>query len=100
MRGASTRGARRRLAARPRPAGPRDPRRGTHRVRIPADRDEIELSLAGRTVHLTNLRKRFWPGRAITKGDLLQYYVDVAPFLLPHLRERAMVMKRYPDGVG
>ena len=56
---------------------------------------------AGRaTVRLTNLRKPFWPELGITKGDLLQYYADVAPALLPHLRDRAMVMKRYPHGVA
>ena len=41
--------------------------------------------------------KLFWPELGITKGDLLQYYADVAPVLLPHLRDRAMVMKRYPE---
>src|SRR5262249_25640099 len=42
----------------------------------------------------------FWPELGITKGDLLQYYADVAPALLPHLRDRAMVMKRYPNGAS
>jgi bifunctional non-homologous end joining protein LigD len=41
----------------------------------------------------------FWPETGTTKRDLLQYYVDVAPVLLPHVRDRAMVMKRYPNGV-
>jgi bifunctional non-homologous end joining protein LigD len=54
------------------------------------------LKLADRSVRVTNLHKEFWPG--VTKGDLLQYYFDVAPFLLPHIRGRAMVMKRYPNG--
>jgi bifunctional non-homologous end joining protein LigD len=49
-------------------------------------------------VKLTNLQKIFWPEESITKRDLLQYYADVAPVLLPHLVNRAMVMKRYPDG--
>jgi bifunctional non-homologous end joining protein LigD len=49
---------------------------------------------------LTNLDKLFWPERAITKGDLLQYYADVAPVLLPHIEDRAMVMKRYPHGAA
>ncbi|HEV8439000.1 MAG TPA: non-homologous end-joining DNA ligase [Methylomirabilota bacterium] len=49
---------------------------------------------------LTNLRKPFWPELGLTKGDLLQYYVDIAPVLLPHLRDRAMVMKRYPNGAA
>jgi bifunctional non-homologous end joining protein LigD len=52
----------------------------------------------GREVRLTNLAKPFWPDDNITKGDLLQYYADIAPVLLPHLRDRAMVMKRYPNG--
>lgn len=56
------------------------------------------LEVGGREVTLTNLGKPFWPDLGITKGDLLQYYADVAPVLLPHLRDRAMVMKRYPDG--
>lgn len=65
---------------------------------VPADRDEALLDVDGRRVRLTNLRKPFWPD--ITKGDLIQYYVDVAPWLLPHLRDRAMVMKRYPHGAA
>jgi bifunctional non-homologous end joining protein LigD len=67
---------------------------------IPTDVDTVELRAGSRSVHLTNLRKPFWPALGITKGDLLQYYVDVAPALLPHLRDRAMVMKRYPDGAA
>lgn len=65
---------------------------------IPRDRDEVVLDVGRRRVTLTNLRKLFWPDLGLTKGDLLQYYVDVAPVLLPHLRDRAMVMKRYPNG--
>src|SRR5437762_651749 len=49
-------------------------------------------------VRLTNLRKLFWKKLKITKRDLLQYYADIAPWLLPHLHDRAMVMKRYPNG--
>jgi bifunctional non-homologous end joining protein LigD len=58
------------------------------------------LDVSGREVRLTNLDKIFWPSEKITKGDLLQYYADVAPVLLPHIRDRAMVMKRYPHGAG
>jgi bifunctional non-homologous end joining protein LigD len=55
---------------------------------------------AGRlTVHLTNLDKLFFPERGYTKHDLLQYYADVAPALLPHLRDRGITMKRYPNGI-
>ena len=58
------------------------------------------LAVEGRTVRLTNLEKRFWLDPRITKGDLIQYYADVAPLLLPHIRNRAMVMKRYPHGAA
>ena len=75
-------------------------RRPVAGVEIPRDRDHVTLELDGRAVALTNLRKPFWPALGLTKGDLLQYYADVAPVLLPHVRERAMVMKRYPNGAG
>jgi bifunctional non-homologous end joining protein LigD len=68
------------------------------RVVIPTDQKSVELSVQGRIVALTNLPKPFWAELGITKGDLIQYYADVAPVLLPHLRDRAMVMKRYPHG--
>jgi bifunctional non-homologous end joining protein LigD len=67
---------------------------------IPKSLDEVELKLGSRTVTLTNLQKLFWPQLRITKRDLLQYYADIAPYLLPHLQSRAMVMKRYPNGAG
>jgi bifunctional non-homologous end joining protein LigD len=51
-------------------------------------------------VKLTNVNKPFWPELGITKGDLLQYYADVSRWLIPHLRDRAMVMKRYPHGAA
>jgi bifunctional non-homologous end joining protein LigD len=69
------------------------------KVEIPNDRDNAVLDIGGRTVKLTNLRKVFWPEQGITKGDLLQYYAEMAPVLLPHLQNRAMVMKRYPHGI-
>jgi bifunctional non-homologous end joining protein LigD len=69
-------------------------------LRIPTDRDSVQIDLAGKNITLTNLRKVFWPDLEITKGDLLQFYADVAPVLLPHLVNRAMVMKRYPHGIA
>ena len=66
-------------------------------VRIP-DSGSAKLKVQGREVALTNLDKPFWPELGITKGNLIQYYADVAPVLLPHIRDRAMVMKRYPHG--
>ncbi len=69
-------------------------------MKIARDQDNVVLIVKGREVRLTNLRKIFWPDLRITKGDLLQYYADVAGALLPHIRNRAMVMKRYPHGAA
>ncbi|HVS84651.1 MAG TPA: DNA ligase D [Gaiellaceae bacterium] len=49
-------------------------------------------------VKLSNLDKLFWPDEGITKGDLIAYYREVAPVLVPHLRDRPFTMRRYPDG--
>ena len=70
------------------------------KLQIPSDVDDAVLAVDGREVRLTNLRKPFWPELGVTKGDLLQYYADVASLLLPHIRDRAMVMKRYPHGAA
>ena len=66
-------------------------------IAIP-DETETQLTLGHHRVKLTNLTKVFWADERITKRDLLQYYADVSPHLLPHLADRAMVMKRYPNG--
>jgi bifunctional non-homologous end joining protein LigD len=68
-------------------------------VRIPREGD-VEVAVDGRTVKLTNLAKVFWPELGLTKADLIQYYADVSAALLPHLKDRAMVMKRYPHGAA
>jgi bifunctional non-homologous end joining protein LigD len=67
-------------------------------VDIPRDADDLTITTEGKAVHLTNLRKPFWRALGVTKGDLLRYYAAVAPVLLPHVADRAMVMKRYPNG--
>ncbi len=67
-------------------------------MEIPKGVANAEITVKGRAVKLTNLDKPFWP--IVTKRDLLQYYADVAPALLPHVCERAMVMKRYPNGAA
>jgi bifunctional non-homologous end joining protein LigD len=66
----------------------------------PEDRNDVILTVDGHEVRLTNLRKVFWSDLGLTKGDLLRYYSAVADVLLPHLRDRAMVMKRYPHGAS
>ncbi len=75
-------------------------RRPMKRLELPRDQDNVVLAVDGKDVRLTNLRKIFWPELGLTKGDLLQYYADVAGVLLPHIRDRAMVMKRYPHGAA
>ena len=69
-------------------------------VEIPPGVEQIEVGFGNRQVKLTNLNKLFWPELKITKRDLLQYYADVSPVLLPHIQDRAMVMKRYPNGAA
>jgi bifunctional non-homologous end joining protein LigD len=54
---------------------------------------------AAGTVHVTNPDKVFWPEQGYTKGDLIAYYRAVAPHLLPYLRDRPLVLTRYPDGI-
>ncbi|OFW18723.1 MAG: DNA ligase D [Acidobacteria bacterium RIFCSPLOWO2_02_FULL_65_29] len=58
----------------------------------------IELP-GGDTLAVTNLHKVFWPTQKLTKGDLLRYYAQVAPFILPAVADRPLVMKRLPDGI-
>ncbi len=67
---------------------------------IPTDADAATLRFGERAVGLTNLGKVFFAQANLAKRDLLQYYLDIAPLLLPHLQDRAMVMKRYPHGAA
>jgi bifunctional non-homologous end joining protein LigD len=54
----------------------------------------------GGPVAFSNLDKVFWPGEGITKGDLVEYYRAVSPWMLPFLRDRPLVLDRYPDGIN
>lgn len=56
------------------------------------------LVLPDGTLEVTNLRKIFWPASGLTKGDLVRFYTRVSPWILPVLRDRPLVMKRYPNG--
>ena len=67
-------------------------------VQLPQAVNQANVSIRGKVVRLTNLNKPFWPDLDISKRDLIQYYADVSPYLLPHIKDRAMVMKRYPHG--
>jgi bifunctional non-homologous end joining protein LigD len=70
------------------------------RIEIPKAGNEAELGVGPKTVKLTNLDKIFFPEINATKRDVLQYYADVSEVLLPHIKDRAMVMKRYPNGAA
>jgi bifunctional non-homologous end joining protein LigD len=59
-----------------------------------------ELEIEGRTLTVSNLQKILYPAAGFTKGDVIRYYIDISPALLPHLKDRALTMKRYPEGVG
>jgi bifunctional non-homologous end joining protein LigD len=54
----------------------------------------------GDSLKVTNLHKPFWPQQKLTKGDLMRYYARVAPFILPAVADRPLVMKRFPNGVA
>jgi bifunctional non-homologous end joining protein LigD len=54
---------------------------------------------ASKTVAFSNLKKVFWPAEKYTKGDLIEYYRDIAPWLLPYLKNRPVVLTRFPDGI-
>lgn len=68
------------------------------RLEIP-NTENATVRAGTRVIQLTNLDKVFWPELGLTKRDLLRYYTDVSAALLPHLKDRAMVMKRYPNGI-
>ena len=58
-----------------------------------------EVEVEGRRIVLKNLDKPFYPEAGFTKGDVIDYYARIAPAVLPHLRDRPLTLKRYPDGV-
>jgi bifunctional non-homologous end joining protein LigD len=73
------------------------------------EREEVEVSApepapatapVKKAAAFTNLDKVFWPDLKITKGDLIEYYRAVAPWMLPFLRDRPLVLDRYPDGIA
>jgi DNA polymerase LigD, polymerase domain len=61
--------------------------------------EKAELLVEDRKIQVSNLGKVLYPKVAFTKGQVIDYYIRVAPVLLPHLRDRPLTMKRYPNGV-
>lgn len=84
---------------------PRSVRRGITVKELPAptrfrqkDRDQM-IEVAGRTLKATNLNKVFWPEEGYTKQNLIDYYREVAQFILPYLKDRPESLHRHPNGV-
>jgi bifunctional non-homologous end joining protein LigD len=71
---------------------------GTKSSAPPKKRGSLALLNEGK-VSLTNLDKVFWPDEGHTKGDVIAYYREVAPFILPHLKDRPESLHRHPDGI-
>ena len=57
------------------------------------------LEIDGRTLKITNLEKLFFPAAGFTKGQLIDYYIRASKYVLPHLRDHPVTLKRYPDGI-
>ena len=66
---------------------------------LPPKQAEIILSIEGRQLKFTNLNKIFYPQQGYTKRDVINYYDAVAPLLVPHLKDRPLSLKRYPNGI-
>jgi bifunctional non-homologous end joining protein LigD len=62
-------------------------------------RGRAPVQVAGRELTLSNLDKVLYPATSLRKGDVIDYYATVAPAILPHLRDRPLTVKRFPDGV-
>jgi bifunctional non-homologous end joining protein LigD len=64
-----------------------------------ATRTESEIEIEGKRLRVSNLDKVLYPKAGFTKADVIDYYIRIAPVLLPHLKNRALTLKRYPNGV-
>jgi bifunctional non-homologous end joining protein LigD len=64
-----------------------------------AKRSESVVEIQGKELKISNLDKVMYPAVGFTKGQVIDYYVRVAPVLLPHLKDRPLTLKRYPNGV-
>src|SRR5215210_5279912 len=58
-----------------------------------------QVTISGREIAVSNLDKILYPGGRFTKAKVIDYYIRVAPFLLPHLKNRPVTLKRFPNGV-
>lgn len=68
--------------------------------KISQDRGSGKLELDNGRIEVTNLNKVFFPNEGYTKGELLAYYARMADFILPHMKDRPLVLKRFPNGIN
>jgi len=66
---------------------------------FPSGAKEASVQIDGHTLKFTNLKKLYYPDEGYTKGDVLRYYDAIASLILPHLKDRPLSLKRYPDGI-
>lgn len=69
-------------------------------LKLKQPKGDLLLAVDGETVSLTSLERVYWPDEKITKFDLLCYYLQVAPLLLPFLKNRPAILQRWPRGVN
>lgn len=62
--------------------------------------DETTLKFGRKTVKLTNQHKIYWPSEKITKRQMISYYQEIAPYILPHLKDRPLSLNRHPNGIN
>ena len=60
---------------------------------------DLNIKIGGDPLKLTNLDKVYWPKEGYTKGDLIRYYYEISKYILPYLKDRPLIMKRYPNGI-
>src|SRR5579872_378928 len=63
-------------------------------------KQDYSLKVGKITLSLTNQGKVYWPVEGYTKGDLVQYYSEIAPIMLPYLKDRPESMRRFPNGIN
>jgi bifunctional non-homologous end joining protein LigD len=66
---------------------------------VPGERTERAVEIDGRRLKVSNLDKVLYPGSGFTKAEVIDYYVRVAPAMLPHIADRGVTLRRYPNGV-
>src|SRR5678815_4810925 len=61
--------------------------------------EKQQIEIGGRELTISNVEKVFYSEDGFTKGEVIRFYSDIADAILPHLRDRPLTLKRYPDGI-